>query len=719
MYRGAKTYLTGIMGIGMAFIVASCEPPRHSQAYECIQDGSIVDQTVMVASGEDVYFGSLENQSPQGCVRVWHYVSVGGGRQYQCRTEDGNWNLKRSKTTPENDPWSSGRCEDLGRPTTPTILSVSSSGLVEWTASLSNIVGHENDHPDGYFLVTSTMPISDEFFRDKLSRREYLLVSASSSTTESFRLSIGPGNYYLRIQAENANGAQVSGLSAEKPFSIESNGVSIYPNPIAKSGITRARLTLGSNYSGNFSDLTLRVAGTTVAVKQDIDKNNVFYFTPPVPTSNSAMSLHINSGATGNIDDPNAIGVKTDYAEQVNAILQGNIVDVEEAFSDVKGLGLVGVEAQARFIDEAYANAQPAVDILQNLWLEFGTRDNAQVGYTFTSHIKESQDLVEKLFKTFGPIVSSPVAKQAAGEPQWGRSGWFSDVKKLLDAGETYYFKRVGNAMYVAVKADAYNLQTFVNQTAGMTITEAVAANPNARLVFNGSVFRYMSRDKTYKEPLISAGIVINDGTVQPTSCAELTQSPLPGCEQLAKWRWWFGQLYNGTYQHGGRLKSGPDVLQTSGHPPLPHKPPLTTDLKSAIGGLYIYITDRTTLTSNPNPGRHIVTAIEDNDLGVFQSIKGVFGGWGGIAYDSDTKILTVFSKASGTYQNLSGDVQALFDMGADWCVGTDGGSSAALALQKPGVGQFEYLARSGRHDDSKRPVEDQTVTNYFVLVPK
>jgi hypothetical protein len=719
MNRGKPAYLRGILGLIITLLCASCGEEGKSQDYQCIDEtGTVVDIPVFVGKGKDLYFGSLEDQTNRSCARVWHYVSVGGGRDYQCKTAEGNWNMKDSKTQPLPDPWADGSCADVGRPTTPTITDISSSGLVKWTASQSNVAGNQNSPPEGYIIVTSTMPISEALFKDKVESNDYEFVDGTSTSTESFQLGLGQGNYYIRIRAENDNGAQLSALSSEKSFSIESRGISIYPNPISKGGITRARLTLGSNYTGDFSDLTLKVGGTNVPVDQDIDKKNVFYFTPPLPTSTNSIALHITSSGTGNIDISNGISVTSNNPEQTNAVLQGNMVDVEKAYSDVKSSGLTGINAQLRFIDQAYEYAQPAVDMLDKLWLDAVFKDQTQISYTFTSHIKESQDLVEKLFKTFGSI-PVPAAKVAADEPQFGRFGWFTDVKKLLDAGAPYYFKRYGDAMFVALKADSYTLQTYVNQSAGKTVTDAVAANPDARIVTNGSVFGYVNLDGTHREPLISAGIVINNGIVQPTSCAVITTPPTEGCEKLAKWRWWFGQQYDGAFVHGGRVKSG-KTLQSDGHPPLPHSPTVPSDLKAGLGGMYIYITDRTTSTENPNPGRHIVVPSEDNDLGVFQSIKGKFGGWGGVGYDKETKIIVVFSKTSGLYQNLSDAVQALYDMGTDWCVGNDGGGSSALALKNSGTNAFDYMVRSlQRHDDANRPIEANTVTNYLVYLPK
>jgi hypothetical protein len=721
MNRGTAAYLAGILGITSSLLCTSCGEDGQMQAYQCTDEiGAVVGDTIFVGKGKDVYFGTLEDQTNGSCAREWHFVSVGGGSQYECRTSDGHSNVKVSKTQPIVDPWTNGSCADIGHPTTPAITDISGSGLVKWIASQSNIAGNQDGPPEGYNIVTSTMPISDALFKDKVKNSDYQFVSATSNPTESFQLNLGQGNYYIRIQAENNNESQVSALSPPKSFSIESHGISIYPNPIARSGITRARLTLGSNYTGDFSDLTLKVNGSTVEVKQDYVSKNIFYFTPPTPSSNGALDIHISSSGTGNIDIGNAISVTADNIEQTNAVLQGNLVDVEEAYSDVKSAGLTGSEAQETFIETAYGYAQLATDILQNLWLAEVTGDRTQVDYVLQSHISESQDLVDKLYKTLGPITVTPVAKKAANLPEFGRFGWFADVKKILDPGIPYYTEIDGSAIFIAVKADAYNLRTYVNQTAGNTITEAVAANQDARLVVNGGAFGYKRRDGTHPEPLISAGIVINGGQVQPTSCAEIIPQPTEGCEQLAKWRWWFGQLYDGSYKHGGRLKSGPKQLAQSGHPPLPHNPPMSTDLKAGIGGLYIYITDKTTSPDNPNPRSHIVTGDEDRDLVVFQSVRGKDGGWGGIAYDKETNILVIFSKAAGNYQGLSEATQKLFDMGTDWCIGTDGGSSSALALKTETDNQFIYPVRSmGRHNDSKRPTEGNTVTNYFVLVPK
>ncbi len=266
--------------------------------------------------------------------------------------------------------------------------------------------------------------------------------------------------------------------------------------------------------------------------------------------------------------------------------------------------------------------------------------------------------------------------------PKLGTANFFNDVKTWMGAtGKNAYVGANGNSSYVVLNSEDINLSTHTHATAGKTIANAIASNPDALAIINGALFNYKN-----KEPLVTTGVVFRNKSVQPTSTNAGKDS-----YKVAKLRYWFGQdrgvADNNqalSFQFGGK-----------GNPPA---------LDAAIGGLISVIWP----DSGGNPTK--TNKSMDADLAVYSGMMGPLYGHGMIGVDRDSGMIIFLSKENKAYQSFFSNQNLLFSSGIDQALGTDGGSSVAL------YASGKVLIEGGRHNS---PDEDNTVTSYFVVAPK
>lgn len=598
------------------------------------------------------------------------------------------------------------------RPSAPGIFTVNVSGqsvTFSWSPSRRDESASSSVLPDKYEIVWSSCPITLERFEDILATgiqgTNYVVLTPSNSSPETYAQNFSPGRYYVKIRARNTTGDQKSNPSGtESPFEVHSSApVTFLPNPIPKMGVAKIKMTLGSQIDLG-SSISVKVVGAAVDISQDPADPKTIYFMPPNPGTNTSLDVEILGLSSGNISLPGAITVnQADVVDASCQVLDGAMMEAEDVFNTAlqkKNSGELSPSNAFYFlVEETYKSQKITASIWADLLAQLQNDDKkgTMIKGIFDQKAVEAGKAFDDYANRIGPVVVA-VAKAAASQPAWGQASFFTDAKAFMEENNTDYF--VGNAnglKFVALK-DSYRLKVFDNTTPGRTITEATTSNPNARVLINGTQF----------ESLRSIGLVINNYTLQPSS-------PPQGTHQfeLAGKRWWFGEQRDGLYVHGGRLWLNPF---RSGHPPLPGSSPLDTDLSAAIGGMYIYITDkhsRSGLTAS-----HIVDSKEDGDLDVLYNFfrsKFFTTGYGGIAVDRDAHMIAVFAKPVGLALNAKDTQRDLFTMGSDFAVGVDGGSSIALAIQVGSVWTYPVRDYPGsRHVGT--PSQDNTITTYFVF---
>lgn len=598
------------------------------------------------------------------------------------------------------------------RPSVPGNFTFNVSGqsvTFSWSPSRRDESVSSSALPDKYEMVWSSCPITLERFEDILATgiqgTNYVVLTPSNSNPETYAQNFSPGRYYVKIRARNSTGGQKSNLGgSDSPFEVHSSApVTFFPNPIPKMGVAKIRMTLGSQIDLG-SATSVKVEGAAVDITQDPANPKAIYFTPPDPGANTSLDVEILGLSSGNISLPGAITVNQgDVVDASCQVLDGAMMGAEDVFNTAlqkKNSGELSPSNAFYFLLDGTYNSQK---ITASIWedllnqLQNDDKKGTMIKGIFDQKSAEAGKAFDDYANRIGPVVVA-VAKAAASEPAWGQASFFSDVKAFMDQNNTDYFVGNANGLKFVVLKDSYRLKVFDNTTPGRTITEATTSNQNARVLINGTQF----------ENLRSIGLVINDYTLQPST-------PPVGTHQyvVAGKRWWFGEQRDGLYAHGGRLWLNPF---RAGHPPIPGASPLDTDLRAAIGGMYIYITDK-----HPRSGltaSHIVEVNEDGDLDVLYNFfrsKFYTTGYGGIAIDRDTRMIAVFAKPVGPALKAKDTQRDLFTMGADFAVGVDGGSSIALAIQVGSAWTYPVRDYPGsRHVGT--PSQDNTITTYFVF---
>lgn len=275
-----------------------------------------------------------------------------------------------------------------------------------------------------------------------------------------------------------------------------------------------------------------------------------------------------------------------------------------------------------------------------------------------------------------------------------GDSNFLSHIKTQLDSrpdGVYYYYAPSRNANLIIFDANDYKMDTYRTEVSGATIEDAVAANPDAEFVINGSLFNHNSDEQTgpFYAP---TGYVVRQGSVVWNTTGNAGDA-------AAALRYWLGQTADTSALKNG-TSAASYVFGGKGHP---------TNIGSGVNNIYTAHGGLVSLIWEKGGAPHKQSSKDDADLSTYNAFAvGALKGYGVIGVDRDTGLLVIAVKNNLTIGSIYDMQDDLFSSGLDRALIVDGAGSIGLYAKS-----HDRYIRARRHDS---PSRIDTIPSYILF---